>query len=158
VSDWLHWQKGGHTWKDLRRLVLSASIWDGGKSTAPLKEAASDDEARPPEYSDDALALRFSEAHGDDARHVALWAKWLLWNGANWQLDDTMRAFDLARRICRAASAEIDDPGRAKLASAIASARTVAAIVSLSRADRRHAAVTEQFDPDPMVFNTERTP
>jgi putative DNA primase/helicase len=36
----------------------------------------------------------------------------------------------------------------------IASAQTVAAIERLARADRRHAAVVEQFDADPMVLNT----
>jgi putative DNA primase/helicase len=154
VSDWLHWQKGGHTWKDLRRLVLSAPVWHGGGSTAPLKEAASDDEARPPEYSDDALALRFSTAHGDDVRFVAAWGKWFLWETATWKVDGTLRAFDMSRTVCRAASAEIDDPKRVKLASSIASAKTVAAVVNLARVDRRHAATHEQWDADPWVFNT----
>jgi putative DNA primase/helicase len=156
VSDWL---TAGKTVRDLRRLANAAPAWEPAAAELPAREeAASDDaEARPPEYSDDALALRFSTAHSDDARFVALWGRWLLWSGSCWQFDDTMRAFDLARMICRAASAEIDDK-RVKLASAIASARTVAAIVSLSRADRRHAVTTDQFDPDPMIFNAKRTP
>jgi hypothetical protein len=48
------------------------------------------------------------------------------------------------RAICRVASAEIADPKAVKLAAAIASAKTVAAVASLTRADRRHAATVEQ--------------
>jgi putative DNA primase/helicase len=156
VSDWLHWQGGGHDWKDLSRLVEQTPDWNPDATDPPTTPKPSeDDEARPPEYSDDALALRFSTAHGGDARHVTLWGKWLLWTGACWQFDDTMRAFDMARSICRAASVEIGDT-RGKLAAAVASARTVAAIVSLSRSDRRHAVATDQFDRDPMIFNAEK--
>ena len=111
-------------------------------------------DARPPEYSDESLALRFSEKHTKDARFVAAWGKWLLWTGTHWQFDSTMRAFDMARIVCRIASAEISDPKAVKLAAAVASAKTVAATVSLARADRRHAATVEQWDTDPWLLNT----
>ncbi|HTV90657.1 MAG TPA: phage/plasmid primase, P4 family [Stellaceae bacterium] len=122
---------------------------DATKGQTPLEVA----DARPPEYSDEALALRFSAKHADDARYVALWGKWLLWDGSRWRLDQTMRSFDLARAICRVASAEIDEPKKVKLAAQVASAKTVAAIVTLARADRRHAALAEQFDADPWLFS-----
>ena len=109
-------------------------------------------DARPPEYSDEALALGFSEKHAADARFVAAWNRWLLWAGAHWQFDATMRVFDLAGAVCRVASAEIADPKAIKLAAGVASARTVAAVVSLARADRRHAATTEQWDADPWII------
>jgi hypothetical protein len=32
---------------------------------------------RPPEFSDEALALRFAERHADNLRYVATWGKWL---------------------------------------------------------------------------------
>lgn len=118
------------------------------KGPPPLAGA----DARPPEYSDESLALRFSAAHADDARFVAAWGKWLLWTGTHWQFDTTMRAFDSARVICRVASAEITDPKAIKLAAAVASAKTVAAIVSLARADRRHAATAAQWDQDAWLF------
>jgi putative DNA primase/helicase len=63
-------------------------------------------------------------------------------------------ASDMARAIARIASAEIADPNRARLAAAIASSKTVAAIVSLTRADRRHASTTDQFDHDPWSMST----
>lgn len=111
-------------------------------------------DARPPEYSDEALALRFAEKHAGEARFVAAWGRWLFWTGARWQFDLTMGAFDLARRICRIASGEIIDPKATKLASAVASAKTVAAVVSLARADRRHAGTSEQWDQDPWLLTT----
>jgi putative DNA primase/helicase len=108
-------------------------------------------DARPPEFSDEALALRFSAKHADEARYVSAWSRWLLWDGIRWDFDTTMRAFDFARTICRVASSEADQP---KLAAAIASAKTVSATVSLARADRRHAATVGQWDADAWSLNT----
>ena len=71
-------------------------------------------DARPPEYSDEALALRFADKHAQSARFVGVWGKWLLWTGTHWKFDSTMRTFDFARIICRIASAEITDPGSSK--------------------------------------------
>lgn len=111
-------------------------------------------DARPPEFSDEALALRFSEKHGRDARYVSAWSRWLLWTGSHWDFDVTLRAFDLARTVCRIASAEVAPDNRGKLAAAVASAKTVAAVISLARADRRHAATIDQWDGDPWLLNT----
>jgi putative DNA primase/helicase len=41
-----------------------------------------------------------------------------------------------------------------KHAAAIASAKTVAAVERLARADRRLAAMIDQFDADPWLLNT----
>jgi putative DNA primase/helicase len=126
----------------------------------PNGHTGTDDEvadARPPEFSDEALALRFAEKHEQQARYVAAWGKWLLWGGTRWAFDQTLLAFDLSRAVCRVASAEIIDPKQVKLAAAIASAKTVAAIVTLARADRRHAATVEQWDSDPLAFITKGT-
>jgi putative DNA primase/helicase len=109
-------------------------------------------DTRPPKFSDEALALRFSEKHGGTVHYVATWGRWYHWTGQCWESDTTMRTFDFARAICRVASSEIVDPKQTKLASSIASAKAVAAVVSLARADRRHAAVVEQWDSDPMKF------
>jgi hypothetical protein len=67
-------------------------------------------DVRPPMFSDDALALRFADQHVGDLRYVAEWSKWLCWNGARWQFDDTLAAFDSARAICRAAAAGCNKP------------------------------------------------
>lgn len=108
-------------------------------------------EPRPPAFSDDALALRFSERHGETLRYVAAWGRWLQWSGAHWATDETINVFDLARAVCREAAAECNQP---KVASAIASAKTVAAVERLARSDRRHAATVDQWDADPWLLNT----
>jgi putative DNA primase/helicase len=108
-------------------------------------------DARPPEFSDEALALRFSEKHAGTVQYVAVWNRWLRWNGYRWEFDTTMWTYDRARAVCRVASTETD---QRKLAAAVASAKTVAAVVSLARADRRHAATVEQWDVDPWSLNT----
>ena len=58
-----------------------------------------------PPFSDEALALRFAECHAGDLRFVASWGKWLTWDGMRWRIDNTVRAFDYARSICREAAA-----------------------------------------------------
>jgi putative DNA primase/helicase len=110
-----------------------------------------DDEARPPEFSDEALALRFAEQHTERLRYVAAWGRWLIWNGLRWCFDETLHAFDLVRRACRQAAADCDKP---KVAVSIASAKTVAAVERLARSDRRLAATVEQWDADPWLLNT----
>jgi putative DNA primase/helicase len=109
-----------------------------------------DDELLSPEFSDDALALRFSAEHAATARYVAPWGRWLLWEGTRWQADETLSVFTKARAICRKASTDAS-PKEAKV---IASAKTVAAVVNLARADRRHVASIGQWDADPWLLNT----
>ncbi len=112
-------------------------------------------DARPPEFSDEALAQRFARRHGDGLRFVAAWSHWHAWTGARWELDSTLDAFDRARAICRAASSDADKPNTK---TALASAKTVAAVERLARADRRIAATVDQWDTDPDRFNTEAMP
>ena len=104
-------------------------------------------------FTDEALALRFAERHADDLRYVAAWSKWMTWDGRRWQFDDTLRAFDLVRKICREAAAECK---KRKVAAGLASAKTVAAVERLAKADRRLAATVDQWDADPWLLNTPR--
>ena len=117
----------------------------------PTGKANGAEEARPPAFSDEALALRFAERHASDLRYVAVLGKWFLWTGKQWKQDDTLRAFNLARAICREVSSECN---KGKVASAIASAKTVAAVERLAKADSRLAASIEQWDSDPWLLNT----
>jgi putative DNA primase/helicase len=87
-------------------------------------------------------------------RYVAAWGKWRIWTGTHWHPDETLRAFDLARKVCRSTGAKIIDPSSAKLARAVASANTVAAVERLARVDRRHAAAVDIWDADPWLLNT----
>jgi len=107
----------------------------------------------PPRCSEEALALRFTRHHEGELRYVAAWGRWMCWDGTRWREDDTLAVFDRCRAICRRASAECGDT-KEQAAMKIAAAQTVAAIERLARADRRHAAIVEQWDGDPWLLNT----
>lgn len=109
------------------------------------------DAHRPPAFSDESLAMRFAERHAGDLRYCASWGRWLSWDGGRWAFDDTLGAFDLVRRLCREASQECN---KGKIASTLASAKTVAAVERLAKSDRRLAATTDQWDADPWLLNT----
>ena len=96
-------------------------------------------------FSDDGLALRFSAEHAE-LRYVAAWNKWFRWNGTLWEADDTLKVIDLARDLCRDAARSSNDNGKS-----LASKRTVDAVASLARSDRRHASTIGQWDTDPLA-------
>ena len=107
--------------------------------------------ARPPEFSDDGLALRFSDRHRDVLRYVEGWGCWHEWTGTVWRPDQTRHVLNLTRRLCRQVSAECD---KKNISVSIASAKTVMAVERLAKSDRRHAATVDQWDTDPWLLNT----
>jgi putative DNA primase/helicase len=143
VSDWLR----DHTVQELWQLMQSAP-------PVPAGNSAPDPSAATVEYSEDALALKFTAEHGDRLRYTAEWNRWSKWNGRVWTRDTTCHVFDHARAICRAEStrARCDSPPAA--ARKISSAATVAAVERLARSDRHHAATVEQWDRDLWLLNT----
>jgi D5 N terminal like len=128
-----------------QEVVLSGG--NGGKVT---KSAAGNDSI-PPEFTEDALALRFSEAHAHELRYVAAWGQWCAWTGTHWEHEKTLRVYDLARKICRAAAEQCRKPA---VSSTLRKARTVGAIEMLVRSDRRQAATTNQWDANQWILNT----
>ncbi len=109
------------------------------------------DPDRAPTFSDEAIALRFAERHAGDLRFVAKWGKWLSWTGTRWRFDDTLHAFGLVRLLCREVAAGCN---KESMARAVASAKTVAAVERLARADPRLAATVDQWDADRWILNT----
>jgi len=126
----------------------SAPNANGNEPSATDSEA----EVMPPGFTDDALALDFTERHAEGWRFVAGWGHWLQWEGTRWAKETTLKAFDNARMICREAAARCLKP---KIAAKVASASTVAAVERMARADRRHAATIDQWDTDPWLFDTQ---
>jgi putative DNA primase/helicase len=118
---------------------------DRSGEAGPSTQASSE-----PDLSDDALALAFTARHEHELRYVAQWGMWLVWDSTRWKEERTLRAFDLARILARDFANALDPEDR----SQVASATKVAAIERLARADRRHAAVVEQWDADSWVLNT----
>ncbi len=101
--------------------------------------------------TEDALALAFTRRYHRDWRYVATWGRWLVWDGTRWRTEDTLAATDLIRSVCRHAALRADNP---KIAAKLASSSTVGGVERLARADRRHAATTEEWDADPWLLNT----
>lgn len=132
---------GGPTDEVSRQVVRPPVAGEGDGEDGPL----------PPGYTEDALALGFTRSHAEDWRYVAAWGKWLCWTGTHWQHETTLKAFDLARLVCREAAASCRNP---KIAAKISSAGTVAAVERLARADRRHAATSNEWDQDLWALNT----
>lgn len=108
------------------------------------------EELLPPDLSDDALALELVDRGGDDYR----WSPglgWMVDAGTLWQRDERLTRYDLARRVCRAAALGAKaEPERKRLASA----KTVAAVLTLAQADQRIVVPASVWDADPMLLNT----
>ena len=101
-------------------------------------------DGEPIEFSDEALALEFTERHAEHLRFVPGWGKWLEWDGTRWAPDEINRVFMHGRTLCRAASERAneeieDEKAAAKIASRVASRSVVTSVVKLAEADPRHA-------------------
>lgn len=117
----------------------------------PMPAAA---DVLPPEFSEDAIALAFTAEHTGQILYVAPWGQWLRWDGACWKPDDTLAVFDLVRRTCRRVAKGMNDPRAENAAKMLATAKTVAAVERLAKADRAHARSPDVFDTDPWALNT----
>jgi putative DNA primase/helicase len=109
-----------------------------------------------PELSDDFLALAFAAQHEDDLRFVPVWGKWLRWDDTRWKEDTTLAAFDLVRKVVREHAVELVESGcdSRNGPKNLASAKTVAAVEKLARADQHLARATHIWDRDPWLLNT----
>lgn len=122
---------------------------DGNTALAP----AEDEEPVPVSMSEDALADHFAAEHAARWRYVAQWGRWFKWHGDVWQEDATEEVFDLARQLCRSAvywqEAQALTPDQKRK---IARRGTAGAVRDNARADRRLAAVVDQWDTDSMLL------
>lgn len=129
--------------------------------SADLITAADPDADGLPElYSEDNVALRFSQIYADDLRYVAPWGRWMRWNGRCWAHEDTLEVADFARKVCRSVAAyvrtdvQLTPKQQQTVANKYGAAQTIAAIERLAKADRRHAATIAQWDADIWALNT----
>jgi putative DNA primase/helicase len=142
-------------WRDEYEASKQAASDDDADDDNDGGDSGEGEEYRAPAFSEESLALIFAKRHEPNLRYVAKWGSWMQWDGTRWGFDETMRAFSLSRAICREAASACNNP---KGAMAIASAKTVAAIERLAKADRVLAATVEQWDAVPRKFNdTEST-
>jgi hypothetical protein len=133
VSDWI---AQGHTRNELAALIESAPDY----ALAPPLSSVSVSPSAHGAGREDRVALQFAARHKDDYRYVALTGKWLIWAETRWRIENTLAAFDAARKLCREAGK--------------ADAKVVAAVEKLARSDRRLSVTVEQFDADPWLLAT----
>jgi putative DNA primase/helicase len=105
----------------------------------------------PPVFSETDLADRFAARHASELRYVAEWGQWMRYDGKCWHEEKTLLAFDLVRALCREVARECNKSSEAK---ALTSAKTIAAIERIAKADRRIVATFDQWDADPWLLNT----
>jgi putative DNA primase/helicase len=122
-----------------------------GFGTLFHKARQADPSFRPPSwevisnpFSEDGMALLLAERYADRARYVPMWGRWLLWNGSVWQPDERLEAFTGARVVCRDTAKLAKKEGGAKFSSA----KTVAAVVTMAKADERLVTAPGQWDAD----------
>jgi putative DNA primase/helicase len=143
-KDLSEWIAAGGTREALDALIAAAP--DQVKQRQPQQEepvATGADGGVGVAIGEDRVALDFSALYADRLRYVALWNKWLEWDGTRWRFEDTLHAFDLARALCRKAALVLEGKNSA-----------LAAVVALARTDRRQAATVTQWDADPWLLGT----
>jgi hypothetical protein len=132
VKDLTDWVAAGGTRAQLDALIDQAPVYKATPEPAPPEPKKGDLE--------DLVALQFAQRHADHFRYVADSSQWMRWANSYWQVEKTLFAFDQSRKLCR-------DAGDAR-------AKTVSAVTTLARSDRRIAATTDQWDSDAEFFNT----
>jgi putative DNA primase/helicase len=107
------------------------------------------------ELSEDALALEFTALHCGELRYTPTWGRWCRWRQTHWREDNTLMAFDLVRKNVRRHAVELAERSNDRGAAAkLASARTVAAVERLARADQILACSPDIWDQHHELLNT----
>ena len=109
----------------------------------------------PPEFSQDALAMAWSDAVGPNYKFVNAWNKWLLWDGVRWKIDDTQRTFYECLTMMREI---VHWPGSSNLSAAqkrdICSRGRIREVLGIAGSYPQHAMRADQFDADPWLLGT----
>lgn len=129
---------------------------------ADLENATDPSDNLPAKYSEVNVARSFAGLHQGDLRYVAEWGRWMLWDGQRWRRDRDLSVFDLATRMCcavadhaRADPVEFtNERQRQATIARYGEKRTIYNMTEVSKADRRIAAVPEQWDADNWLLNT----
>ena len=151
VSDWL---AAAGTVEELTRLVEVTPEWT--PPDMPVITHTSDDFP----LTDTGLAERFALQHGDDVRYCHAWAKWLVWDGMRWKIDDGGTVDQLGkqtvRSILREAADEPDDARRKALTAFAKSAESVArrtAMLTLARSEPPIPISPDVLDKNTWILN-----
>jgi putative DNA primase/helicase len=109
--------------------------------------------------SDDELARRFTDRHSDRFRYCATLGRWYEWSSTHWAQDETKAVYDAARQSCKldlgfALAQKPTEAVARSLRAKLGSATTIANVVEMASADRRHAVTHAALDADPWLLNT----
>ncbi len=95
--------------------------------------------------TEDGVALAFVYRHKSDLRYDTTGKTWFHWSGSRWEEDRTKKAFDYARKICRAYSDE---------KPSLATAKSIKAVEVLASSDQRIAVTPDIWDADDYLLGT----
>jgi putative DNA primase/helicase len=93
---------------------------------------------RPEEQTDLANSRRFVAMHRDRLRYCHPWAKWLVWDGCRWKVDDDGASIRLAKDIADAiwkTARVMDDAKLTKFAGQTAGRQRIDAMLALAQSD-----------------------
>jgi putative DNA primase/helicase len=108
-----------------------------------------DDKIAAPQHSIEQFAQMFVAEYGDKVRYLPEMDGWRIWDGTRWANDTKMKAFNMARTICRR-EARVANDGR--LQRSIASPSTWDAVLKAVRGDL--AVLSDEWDKDLFLLNT----
>jgi putative DNA primase/helicase len=109
-----------------------------------------------PQFSEDALALHFTERHKDELRYTAELGKYhrlsrTVEGGAVWERDTVLRTYDEIRQLTREESMLTDSSTKQ---NRLCAAATISAVEHLVRFDQRTTMTIDQWDRNNMALNT----
>jgi P4 family phage/plasmid primase-like protien len=115
-----------------------------------------------PAYSDQDLADTIIARHRDVLRYVPQNGKYMVWDGARWQIDAELQAEDLILRALKKIANDVIRQGvtpkekkdALETANRICSAGKASAVAQVIRPNRAIAVSVASLDHDPWVLNT----
>lgn len=117
--------------------------------TTPPDDAAADPA---PDLSHDSLAYWLSREHfRGDARYVAAWGLWMLWDAVQWRADDRLRHLTLIRDYLRRTALTAPDP---KTSRELRSDRVRSAVERTARSNPEIATSANVWDSDKWLLGT----
>jgi putative DNA primase/helicase len=112
------------------------------------------------QFTDTTNAYRLLTEHGKDIRYNALWKKWVVWNGARWELDDGYLIHDRGLQMIRGIYEELlktsdmrDRLDIEKHGMQSESARRRKALIEVASWIPELNVKTDDLDIDPWLFN-----
>lgn len=126
----------------------------------PAEAEFEDEGAQSYNTTDLGNAQRFIEHHSRNVRYCHKWAKWLVWDGKRWRVDESAAVYSLAKQTVQSIYGEaqrITDEERRKAVAkwAVYSEQLsrIEAMIRLAAVDASIAVDPNELDSDPFLLN-----